>query len=193
MTDPLASMKIRDGSKQHTFGMVRTYPNGSPKPHQGWDLEAPVGTPVFAIHSGTVKWTRSGPAGGAYGNQILVEFKFDVSSDDHPPVSYYAFYAHLSSIQVAAGDEVHEGDQIGLTGRTGNANSPGITPHLHFEIRDTGAETPGSGLPHRLDPTWFLGMPPMNQQPGGINRSGLFGNPEERGDFPVPSETSRSA
>jgi murein DD-endopeptidase MepM/ murein hydrolase activator NlpD len=180
-------MKIRDGSDHHTFGMVRIK-NGAPSPHQGWDLEADVGTPVFAVHSGKVKWIKLEDRGGDYGNQILLEFTTS-GRDEDKPVYMYAFYAHLDQIQVSPGDEVQEGRQIGLTGRTGNAAGDDITPHLHFEIRDSGAESVGTGLRHRVDPTWYLGFPSMNERPGGINREGLFGS-EDVGDFSLPNESS---
>ena len=43
-------------------------------------------------------------------------------------------YAHCSSVLVTAGDEVRQGDLIGLVGRTGNASGN----HCHFEVRLNG-------------------------------------------------------
>lgn len=87
--------------------------------HTGVDFGVPVGTPVHSVADGTV--AHSGWA-GAYGNDIVVKL-----SDGK-----YALYAHLSKIDVHAGQKVTAGQEIGLSGATGNVTGP----HLHFEIRN---------------------------------------------------------
>lgn len=89
--------------------------------HTGLDLAAPAGTPVVASAGGRV--SRAGHS-GRYGNLVVI---------DHDGVETY--YAHLSSITVAAEDVVGAGRQIGTVGATGNATGP----HLHFEVREGGA------------------------------------------------------
>ncbi|MCC9705879.1 M23 family metallopeptidase [Streptomyces sp. MNU76] len=86
--------------------------------HTGVDFAAPTGTSLKAVGAGTVV---SAGWGGAYGNQVVVKL-----AD-----GYYAQYAHLSSISVSAGQSVSGGQQIGLSGATGNVTGP----HLHFEMR----------------------------------------------------------
>ncbi|MGW0844696.1 LysM peptidoglycan-binding domain-containing M23 family metallopeptidase [Streptomyces sp. NPDC002787] len=88
--------------------------------HTGVDFVAPTGTSLKAVGAGTVV---SAGWGGAYGNQVVIKL-----AD-----GYYAQYAHLSSISVSAGQSVTGGQQIGLSGATGNVTGP----HLHFEIRTT--------------------------------------------------------
>lgn len=88
--------------------------------HTGVDFVAPTGTSLKAVGAGTVV---SAGWGGAYGNQVVIKL-----AD-----GYYAQYAHLSSISVSAGQSVSGGQQIGLSGATGNVTGP----HLHFEIRTT--------------------------------------------------------
>ncbi|WP_371574776.1 M23 family metallopeptidase [Streptomyces sp. NBC_01314] len=88
--------------------------------HTGVDFVAPTGTTLKAVGAGTVV---SAGWGGAYGNQVVIKL-----AD-----GYYAQYAHLSSISVSAGQSVSGGQQIGLSGATGNVTGP----HLHFEIRTT--------------------------------------------------------
>ncbi|MFD5451833.1 M23 family metallopeptidase [Streptomyces sp. NPDC003470] len=88
--------------------------------HTGTDFVVPTGTSLKAVGAGTV--VSAGP-GGAYGNQVVIKL-----AD-----GYYAQYAHLSSISVSAGQSVTVGQQIGLSGATGNVTGP----HLHFEIRTT--------------------------------------------------------
>ncbi|MFE6282087.1 peptidoglycan DD-metalloendopeptidase family protein [Streptomyces sp. NPDC057877] len=88
--------------------------------HTGVDFAAATGTPLKAVGPGTV--VSAGWA-GAYGNQVVIKL------DD----GYYAQYAHLSSLSVSSGQSVTGGQQIGLSGSTGNSTGP----HLHFEIRTT--------------------------------------------------------
>ncbi|MFC8426846.1 peptidoglycan DD-metalloendopeptidase family protein [Streptomyces sp. NPDC057236] len=88
--------------------------------HTGVDFSVPTGTSLKAVGAGTVV---SAGWGGAYGNQVVVKL------DD----GYYAQYAHLSSLSVSAGQTVTVGQQVGLSGATGNVTGP----HLHFEIRTT--------------------------------------------------------
>ncbi|WP_210575406.1 LysM peptidoglycan-binding domain-containing M23 family metallopeptidase [Streptomyces sp. GESEQ-4] len=88
--------------------------------HTGVDFAAPTGTPLKAVGAGTV--VSAGWA-GAYGNEVVIKL-----ADGH-----YAQYAHLSSLSVSSGQSVTAGQQIGLSGSTGNSTGP----HLHFEIRTT--------------------------------------------------------
>ncbi|MFF5516193.1 M23 family metallopeptidase [Streptomyces coeruleorubidus] len=88
--------------------------------HTGVDFVVPTGTSLKAVGAGTVV---SAGWGGAYGNQVVLKLN-DGS---------YAQYAHLSSLSVSAGQTVSAGQQVGLSGATGNVTGP----HLHFEIRTT--------------------------------------------------------
>ncbi|MEU0933802.1 transglycosylase family protein [Embleya sp. NPDC005971] len=95
--------------------------------HTGQDFVVGTGTSVKAITSGTVV---SAGNGGAYGNEVVIKH-----ADGK-----YSQYAHLSSISVRVGATVSTGQQIGLSGATGNVTGP----HLHFEIRTT--PNYGSGI-----------------------------------------------
>ncbi|MDH6588582.1 murein DD-endopeptidase MepM/ murein hydrolase activator NlpD [Streptomyces sp. SAI-133] len=88
--------------------------------HTGVDFVVPTGTSLKAVGAGTVV---SAGWGGAYGNQVVIKL-----AD-----GYYAQYAHLSQLSVSAGQAVTAGQQVGLSGATGNVTGP----HLHFEIRTT--------------------------------------------------------
>ncbi|MFI9004227.1 peptidoglycan DD-metalloendopeptidase family protein [Streptomyces sp. SBR177] len=90
--------------------------------HTGVDFIASTGTTVRAVGPGTV---YSAGWGGAYGNQVVIQHADGTFSQ----------YAHLSSLSVSAGQTVSGGQQIGLSGATGNVTGP----HLHFEMR-TGPE-----------------------------------------------------
>ncbi|AXI89138.1 M23 family metallopeptidase [Streptomyces griseoincarnatus] len=86
--------------------------------HTGIDFHAASGTPVQSVGVGTV--VEAG-WGGAYGNQVVIKMHDGT----------YTQYAHLSSVFVSAGQEVTAGQQIGLSGATGNVTGA----HLHFEAR----------------------------------------------------------
>jgi murein DD-endopeptidase MepM/ murein hydrolase activator NlpD len=88
--------------------------------HTGVDFVVPTGTPLKAIAAGTVV---SAGLDGAYGNEVVIQH-----ADGK-----YSQYAHMSSLSVSSGQTVTEGQQIGLSGATGNVTGP----HLHFEIRTT--------------------------------------------------------
>ncbi|WP_335933445.1 M23 family metallopeptidase [Streptomyces sp. PTD5-9] len=90
--------------------------------HSGIDFHAASGSSVVAIGSGTV--VEAG-WGGAYGNNIVLRMTDGT----------YTQYGHLSSIGVRVGQSVLAGQQIGLSGSTGNSTGP----HLHFEARTTPA------------------------------------------------------
>jgi murein DD-endopeptidase MepM/ murein hydrolase activator NlpD len=142
---------IRFSTIGATFGPdVRRNADGTPKKHQGWDLYAPEGTPAYAVADGVILWTRNH---GDYGTQLLLQFSRDGASASSD-TAVYAFYAHLSDITVKEMAQVLGGQQIALTGTTGNADSR--YPHLHFEIRTT-ARTDVTGLTDRLDPSTILG------------------------------------
>ncbi|OEJ25710.1 peptidase [Streptomyces agglomeratus] len=110
------------------YSLSATYGKGGgmwASKHSGQDFAVPVGTPVDAVHGGTV--VKAGPNGGgdgpAYGNAIVIKHANGT----------YSQYAHLSKIQVTPGETVKTGERIALSGNTGNSSGP----HLHFEIRTT--------------------------------------------------------
>ncbi len=97
--------------------------------HTALDFGAPEGTPVRSTMGGKVVYAGWNDEG--YGNLVIVE---------NGP--YKTYYAHLSSIPVALGQQVQAGDWIGASGNTGNSTGP----HLHYEIRINGQQ---------IDPTSF--------------------------------------
>ena len=86
--------------------------------HQGIDIAAPAGTPIYASKAGTVtraEFSRS------YGNVVYIDHGDGVQSR----------YAHMSALGVRKGEQVEAGVQIGKVGNTGRSRGN----HLHFEIR----------------------------------------------------------
>jgi len=89
------------------------------RPHEGIDLPAPTGTPVFAAADGRVAYAGSGIRG--YGNMIVLRHAGDLMT----------VYAHNSVLLVSQGQPVRAGDRIARVGQSGHATGP----HLHFEVR----------------------------------------------------------
>ena len=147
MRMPLAENIIRANSGRNTFGAsVRRTADGRPRAHQGWDFSAAIGTPCFAVATGTVVTVEER---GDYGKQLLL----DIGGER------WAFYAHLATIEVSVGQVVTEGQRLGTTGNSGNAvNLEDADDHLHFEARYL--PHPGHGLTGRLSPMeWFKVCP----------------------------------
>ncbi len=88
------------------------------RPHEGIDLGAPQGTPIYAAEAGRV--IHSGRF-GAYGKVVILKHVG----------AYRSVYAHARSLFVEKGDFVEQGQKIAEVGATGRATGP----HLHFEIR----------------------------------------------------------
>ncbi|NHN56617.1 M23 family metallopeptidase [Calidifontibacter sp. DB0510] len=85
--------------------------------HKGNDFPTPTGTPLRAMNAGTI--VAAGWYGGQ-GKRVVIDFGGGVS----------AVYAHMSALNVSAGQRVAAGEVVGLSGNTGNSTGP----HLHIEI-----------------------------------------------------------
>ena len=86
--------------------------------HQGMDVTAPRGTPVYASGDGIVGRADNRAAG--YGKHIRIDHGF----------GYISLYAHLNEYKVRRRQKVKRGDVIGYVGSTGRS----VGPHLHYEI-----------------------------------------------------------
>lgn len=142
---PVAASKIsgEDGGK---FGNTRVGENGA-KFHGGLDIKASKNTPVMSSAAGIVVRAEYSES---YGNVIYINHSG----------GYQTRYAHLENISVSKGDLIDAGEIIGKTGTTGNADFPGVVPHLHFEIRQlnqwSSAAALSNGESTPLDPMLFL-------------------------------------
>ncbi|MEO6552484.1 MAG: M23 family metallopeptidase [Croceibacterium sp.] len=117
-----SGMPLGRATLTSNFGMRMHPVLGGRRKHEGIDLAAPTGTPVYAPADGLVamaSWYSS------YGNFIEIEHGDAVETR----------YGHLSAYAVAAGQQVHKGDLIGYVGTTGRSTGP----HLHYEVRVAGA------------------------------------------------------
>ncbi len=86
--------------------------------HHGIDIAAPVGTPIFAVQAGRVKFV--GRMGG-YGLLVILDHGGGLTT----------WYGHASRILVAVGDQIGRGQVIATVGTTGNVTGPNV----HFEVR----------------------------------------------------------
>jgi murein DD-endopeptidase MepM/ murein hydrolase activator NlpD len=99
-----------------------TSPFGDHRGHPGIDIDGVTGDPVVAAGAGSVVMAGMAPAAySGYGNLVVI--------DDGGGVA--TLYAHLSRVDVAMGQAVQQGQQIGAIGATGIATGD----HLHFEVR----------------------------------------------------------
>ncbi|HEY1510296.1 MAG TPA: M23 family metallopeptidase, partial [Solirubrobacteraceae bacterium] len=99
--------------------------------HEGIDIGVGYGTPIHAAAGGTViycGWEEG------YGNFVVIDHGGNLATA----------YGHQSSIAVACGQQVNQGQVIGYVGCTGHC----FGPHLHFEVRVNG---------NPVDPLGYLG------------------------------------
>ena len=92
--------------------------------HEGIDIGAPEGTPIWAAEDGTVVLQQSEAESGGYGNYTCIDHGGGLAT----------CYAHQSAFNVSLGDRVSQGEVIGLVGNTGHS----FGAHLHFEVRING-------------------------------------------------------
>ena len=132
--------------------------------HNGLDIAAPAGKPIYSAADGTVAHCNSSQA--AYGNWCTIYH--NVSTNDGS-ADIVTLYAHMRSIVIAPGQAVKMGDLIGYEGNTGNTTrllyGPERGYHLHFTVfarkgytvtkSAHGSHMIPSGVP--LNPLSFLG------------------------------------
>lgn len=98
--------------------------DGDARKHEGIDIFSPRGTPVVAAFPGRVRRVGNNRLGG--------KVVWLANSE----LGYSQYYAHLDSQIVRSGQQVKQGDTLGLVGNTGNAIT--TSPHLHFGIYRSG-------------------------------------------------------
>lgn len=104
----------RFGSREQPTAGASTY-------HQGVDLAAPAGTPIYATRSGVVTIARSSASAGNY---------VTINHGD----GYSSVYMHMTNYVVSVGQYVSQGQLIGYVGSTGISTGN----HLHFGIAKNG-------------------------------------------------------
>ena len=112
---PIQSERIND-----RFGMRMNPVLKKRIMHTGLDFKAETGTPVYATADGVVEFAGYSKSSG-YGYLVRLQHN----------LGFKTYYGHLDKVQVQAGQFVHKGQQIGLSGNSGRSTGP----HLHYEVR----------------------------------------------------------
>jgi hypothetical protein len=139
--------------------------------HTGLDYGCPEDTPIAAARSGTViaaGWDTSG-----FGNRVMI---------DHGG-GLVTLYGHLDNVTVKVGDKVQAGQQIGLSGTTGNSTGP----HLHFGVEKNGAWVDPAPYLNGTIPGSASMLPAASLPDGRFAVSGSEPGPEGRGLVNVPA------
>jgi murein DD-endopeptidase MepM/ murein hydrolase activator NlpD len=114
MTNPTRGV----GPISSPYGVNRAFRGG--EPHKGIDIAMPVGTAIYAAHSGKIKTAQNSTTAGNF---------IEIVSDQNNQIT--TRYLHLQAFAVGVGNDVTRGQLIGYSGDTGVTTGP----HLHFEIR----------------------------------------------------------
>lgn len=110
-------------------GYIWPFPEGVGRVSQGlhadqaYDFAAPKGTPIYAVHDGTVLIAHTTGYNGGYGLYVVIDF-----TDGRQ-----AIFGHMSKVVAKAGDVVKQGDIIGYVGSTGKSTGP----HTHIGFHGT--------------------------------------------------------
>lgn len=141
MTNPMreftfAQTGASTGDKINPFYKV-------PMRHNGLDIIAPAGEPVYAAADGVVKEVIKSRKG--LGNVVVI---------DHGN-GYVTRYAHLADVEARKGRKVRRGTRLGYVGVSGNS----FAPHLHYEVmRDTLVLDPVNHFFASVTPEEYMNM-----------------------------------
>jgi murein DD-endopeptidase MepM/ murein hydrolase activator NlpD len=116
LASPMEFSRVTSGFKMRFHPILQTM-----RAHLGVDYGAPTGTPVRSVGDGFVEFAG---AQNGFGNVVFVKHQNNQTT----------VYAHLSRINVHKGQNISQGQNVGLVGSTGWATGP----HLHFEFRING-------------------------------------------------------
>ncbi|WP_432823413.1 M23 family metallopeptidase [Trichloromonas sp.] len=100
------------------FGMRKSPFTGRPKMHEGLDIAARTGTPVYATADGIVSRAETAPG---YGKLVVIDHGY----------GFKTFYGHNSKLHVKIGQRIKRGDKIASVGSTGSSTGS----HVHYEVR----------------------------------------------------------
>ena len=145
-------IKPADAPASSPFGPTRKYigvskvtgkPCESTSVHQGYDMAAPIGTPVVAPAGGTV--ILADPDLYYEGGAVFLDHGHGLTS----------VFMHLSDVDVAAGDVVKRGDVLAKTGNSGRTTGP----HLHWAVKWRNAASADRGGDFYIYPALLLDLP----------------------------------
>lgn len=211
LINPLRNMQIAKTSKETTDYRKGIYGKNyrweidketglkKPKRHDGIDLQAPVGTPVYAICNGIITMARGNcpdgkqkkGSGWTYGNEIRIRGTVinAYTGEEQEMIFQYAHLQYANAIAMnfktghmfKEGDWVYAGELIGYTGESGNAYHVDY-PHLHFGAQIVGEYKWIDPLPY-LNATYDLNT--INSKYGKMD---IRVCDDEDPDFPMDIE-----
>ena len=148
LSSPVEFSRISSGFSMRFHPILQTW-----RAHNGTDFAASTGTPARTIGDGVVEF--AGVQNG-FGNVVFIKHRNNLET----------VYAHLSKINVQAGQTVNQGQTIGLVGSTGWATGP----HLHFEVRVNGVQQDPMAIAKQSDvvPVPAAALPQFRQLADGF-------------------------
>lgn len=99
--------------------------------HAGIDYLFARGTPLYSPCKGNYE---TGYDEGGYGYYVVVVCRIPSSLAGDEEMYASMLYGHLDDLAVRGSGSVGKGQYIGDVGKSGNADVPGLNPHVHFEI-----------------------------------------------------------
>lgn len=129
-----------------TGGYIWPFPAGAGRVSQGlhadqaYDFAAPIGTPIYAVQSGTILIAHPTGYNGGYGKYVVMNF-----NDGRQ-----AIFGHMSKVVAEQGAIVKQGDIIGYVGSTGKSTGPHVhigfhgplgNPYLGLKVNSTDLQT----------------------------------------------------
>ena len=141
-----------DAPASSPFGPTRKYigvskvtgkPCEKTSVHQGYDMAAPVGTPVVAPAAGTV--ILADPDLYYEGGTVFLDHGHGLTS----------VFMHLSAVDVSPGDVVERGDVLAKTGNSGRTTGP----HLHWAVKWRNIASQDRSGDFYIDPALLLDLP----------------------------------
>lgn len=145
---PIGFVKPADGPYSSPFGVTRTYVpktkdcSGSTSVHNGQDIAIPTGTEIHAPMAGTV--LLADPDLYYEGGAVFLDHGRGVMS----------VTMHMSRIDVADGQQIQQGELLGLSGATGRVTGP----HLHWAIKFRNVHSDDRGTDIWLDPSLIVAL-----------------------------------
>ncbi|WP_448603199.1 peptidoglycan DD-metalloendopeptidase family protein [Thermoleptolyngbya sp.] len=100
------------------FGLRRNPFGSGYELHQGMDFTAAYGTPIHVTAPGRV--VTAGWSQGGYGYHVIVDHGY----------GYRTLYAHMTKVEVEAGEKIERDRLVGYLGSTGRSSGP----HLHYGV-----------------------------------------------------------
>ncbi|HEX5286158.1 MAG TPA: M23 family metallopeptidase [Polaromonas sp.] len=148
LSSPVEFSRISSGFAMRFHPVLQQW-----RAHLGTDFAATTGTPARTVGDGVVEF--AGVQNG-YGNVIFIKHRNNRET----------VYAHLSKIMVQRGQNVSQGQTVGLVGSTGWATGP----HLHFEVRVNGMQQDPMTAAQQSEtiPVSTAALPLFRQQAAGV-------------------------